>query len=211
MGATLAYLSNGRLEFGIGAGWYDEEYHRFGYEFPDAKVRVEQLDEALYIIKGLWKHGRFRFDGKYYKIDAICNPKPNNIKIMVGGSGNKLLKVAAKHADIYNHPFGSADEVKEKASIVKRYNKDIKISILLRAIIGKEEQVNRIINKIKDGNESVDDYIARVKDYTLFNDNAKDLLNSYIDSGVSHFIIHLFGLEDDLTLLDMLRGIIDDL
>lgn len=68
-------ISNNRLEFGIGAGWYEEEYHRFGYQFPNAKDRLEQLEEALEIIKGLWSNGKLKFVGKHYNVDAIRSQK----------------------------------------------------------------------------------------------------------------------------------------
>lgn len=211
MGATFAYLSNNRLEFGIGAGWYEEEYYRFGYQFPSAKVRLEQLEESLQIIKGLWENGRLKFDGKYYKIDAICNPKPDKIKIMVGGSGKRLIKIASKYADIYNHPFGTPEEVREKVRLLKEFNKDVEVSILLRAIIGNEEEINAIANKLKDSNESVKDYLKRVEDYTLIGNDSIELLNRYRDAGVTHFIIHLFGLEDNIDSMNMLKDIIDRL
>ncbi len=210
MGATFDYLSNNRLEFGIGAGWYEEEYNRFGYQFPNAKDRLEQLEETLEIIKGLWQYGRLKFDGKHYKIDAICNPKPKDIKIMVGGSSKRLLKIASKYADRYNHPFGSPEEVEEKIDMLKRYtNRDIEISILLRAIIGKN-RINSIVDKLKK-NESIEDYLSRVKDYTLIGENGIELLNRYKDVGVTHFIIHLFGLEDNIAAMDELKDMIDKL
>lgn len=208
MGATFDYLSNNRLEFGIGAGWYEEEYNRFGYQFPSARERLEQLEEALQIIKGLWSNGKFKFDGKHYKIDAICNPKPKGIKIMVGGSSKRLLKIASKYADRYNHPFGSPEEVEKKVREIKEYS-DIEISILLRAIIGKKSEIDSIANKLKKSEESIDDYLDRVKDYTLIGDNAVELLNRYKDVGVTHFIVHLFGLEDNIAAVDELKDIID--
>ncbi|RMF30014.1 MAG: LLM class flavin-dependent oxidoreductase [Candidatus Nitrosothermus koennekii] len=211
MGATFSYLSNNRLEFGIGAGWYEEEYYRFGYQFPSTKDRLEQLEESLQIIKGLWEHGRLKFDGKHYKIDAICNPKPDKIKIMVGGSSKRLIKIASKYADRYNHPFGTPEEVREKVRLLREYNKDVEVSILLRAIIGSKEEIDAIANRLKDDDESVKDYLKRVKDYTLIGNNSIELLNRYRDAGVTHFIIHLFGLEDNIDSMDRLKDIISRL
>ena len=202
MGATFDYLSNNRLEFGIGAGWYEEEYNRFGYQFPTANDRLEQLEEALLIIKGLWNDGRMKFDGKHYKVDAICNPKPNDVKIMVGGSGKRLMRIAGKYADRYNHPFGSPEEVKKKVREMREYS-DIEVSILLRAIIGNEDEVNSIANKLRDEHESIKDYLKKVRDYTLIGDDGIELLNRYMDAGVTHYIIHLFG--DVEQLKDMLN------
>jgi alkanesulfonate monooxygenase SsuD/methylene tetrahydromethanopterin reductase-like flavin-dependent oxidoreductase (luciferase family) len=120
--STLDIISNGRIELGIGAGWHEEEYRQYGYDFPTTPVRIEQLDEAISIIKAMWsKRNASSFKGKYYSIkDAICNPKPLQEPyptIMIGGSGEKhLLKVVAKHADRYNHPCGSVELLKQKIS-----------------------------------------------------------------------------------------------
>jgi alkanesulfonate monooxygenase SsuD/methylene tetrahydromethanopterin reductase-like flavin-dependent oxidoreductase (luciferase family) len=77
MAATLHFLSGGRLLFGIGAGWKENEYHAYGYDFPPSGVRVEQLAEALQIIKALWTDEQATFQGRYYRIEqAYCAPKP---------------------------------------------------------------------------------------------------------------------------------------
>src|SRR5205814_3673542 len=68
MGATLQFLSGGRFIFGIGAGWNEEEYRAYGYDFPSGSVRVEQLEEALQIIKAMWAEKKTTFNGKYYKV-----------------------------------------------------------------------------------------------------------------------------------------------
>ncbi|HLZ09425.1 MAG TPA: LLM class flavin-dependent oxidoreductase, partial [Chloroflexota bacterium] len=66
MAATLQHLSGGRFILGLGAGWNEAEYRAYGYDFPPAGVRVEQLDEAVQITKGLWTHEQFTFEGRHY-------------------------------------------------------------------------------------------------------------------------------------------------
>src|ERR687887_592986 len=124
--STLDIISSGRVELGIGAGWYEQEYVAYGYDFASNRTRIMQLDESLSILKAMWTEKYASFEGKYYKIkDAICNPKPiqkPHPLIMVGGSGEKyLLKVVARHADRYNLFFGSPDEIKRKISLLKEY------------------------------------------------------------------------------------------
>jgi F420-dependent oxidoreductase-like protein len=160
--STLDIISNGRIELGIGAGWYEEEYRQYGYDFPSTVVRIEQLDEAVSIIKAMWSKQKASFKGKYYSIkDAICNPKPLQKPyptIMIGGSGEKyLLRVVAKHADRYNHPCGSVDLLKRKISKLKehcasigRNPKEIEYSILISCLIGEEDKmIKDIINQRK--------------------------------------------------------------
>src|SRR5438105_1503076 len=68
MGATLQFLSGGRFILGLGAGWNEEEYRAYGYDFPPARVRVEQLEEALQIIKAMWTEEKTTFEGKHYSV-----------------------------------------------------------------------------------------------------------------------------------------------
>jgi alkanesulfonate monooxygenase SsuD/methylene tetrahydromethanopterin reductase-like flavin-dependent oxidoreductase (luciferase family) len=107
MGASFQFPSGGRFLLGIGAGWLEAEYKAFGYDFPPARVRVEQLEEALQIIKALWtepKVTKVTFSGKHYRVDeAVCEPKPDLIPpILVGAFKPKMLRIAAQHADEWN-------------------------------------------------------------------------------------------------------------
>jgi alkanesulfonate monooxygenase SsuD/methylene tetrahydromethanopterin reductase-like flavin-dependent oxidoreductase (luciferase family) len=104
MGAALQFLSGGRFLFGIGTGWLEAEYKAFGYDFPPARVRVEQLEEALQIIKGLWTGKKVTFSGKHYRVsEAECEPKPDPLPpIMVGAFKPKMLRITAKYADEWN-------------------------------------------------------------------------------------------------------------
>lgn len=104
MGATLQFLSGGRFLFGIGAGWHAEEYRAYGYAFPPAQVRVEQLEETLQIVKAMWTEKQATFAGVHYRVtDAYCEPKPNPAPaIMVGAFKPKMLRLAAKYGDEWN-------------------------------------------------------------------------------------------------------------
>lgn len=130
MASTLDVISNGRVEFAIGAGWFKEEFHAYGYEFPDTKERIEMLSESVAIIKEMWTKDDASFSGKYYSIDnAICNPKPiqrPHIPISIGGSGEKLLlKTVAEIADEWNCPASSALEFDKKYEALKKHCGDV--------------------------------------------------------------------------------------
>ena len=66
--STLDIISNARVELGMGAGWYEQEYVAYGYQFPANVSRIKQLDESLSIIKAMWKDKCASFEGKYYRI-----------------------------------------------------------------------------------------------------------------------------------------------
>ena len=104
--ATLDQISGGRMVAGLGTGWTETEFQMTGIPFPPIRERLEMLDEALTCIKSLWANERTNFSGKHYQFsDAILWPKPiqqPSPPIIVGGSGNGLLRIAARHADYLN-------------------------------------------------------------------------------------------------------------
>lgn len=110
MAATFDVISDGRLEFGIGAGWKKDEYDAYGITYPDHKERVERLAEALEIIKSMWTANSPSFDGKYYRIrGAVCEPKPiqkPHPPIWIGGSRSRILTLVARYADVWDLPIG---------------------------------------------------------------------------------------------------------
>jgi F420-dependent oxidoreductase-like protein len=124
--SSLDHISGGRLELGIGAGWMEEEYRAYGYSFPPVRERIEQLDEALEIIRRLFSEPRATFQGKYYAVDdAPNNPKPMqrpSPPITIGGSGERLLlRVVAKHADRWNCPINAAHELPRKLDVLRQH------------------------------------------------------------------------------------------
>jgi F420-dependent oxidoreductase-like protein len=119
--AGIDHMSNGRMEFGIGAGWKEEEYRAYGYDFPPAGIRVEQLREALEITLRLWQEDRATYRGKHYRIhDAVCAPKPvqrPHPPIWIGGAKARVMRLAARYADAFDlgrHGAGGADLTPEE-------------------------------------------------------------------------------------------------
>src|SRR5689334_4171455 len=104
MAATAQFLSGGRFILGIGAGWKEDEYKAYGYDYPGAGVRVDELDEALQIMRALWTEEQATVRGKHYQvIEAWCEPKPDPLPtIMIGGAKARMLRLVARHADWWN-------------------------------------------------------------------------------------------------------------
>jgi alkanesulfonate monooxygenase SsuD/methylene tetrahydromethanopterin reductase-like flavin-dependent oxidoreductase (luciferase family) len=116
MAAGVDHISDGRLEFGVGAGWKEDEYRAYGYDFPTPGDRVEQLRDGLEITRRLWQDDRATYHGKHYRIDdAVCAPKPTQRPrppIWIGGAGPRVMRVAARYADGFDlgkHGAGGAD------------------------------------------------------------------------------------------------------
>ena len=220
--STLDIISNGRVELGIGAGWYEQEYLAYGYDFPSDITRIMQLDESISIIKAMWTDNNNKhvsFQGKYYRVkDAICNPKPIQKPyppIMIGGSGERyLLKVVAKHADRYNLFFGSPDEMKRKISLLKEYckaigrdyKKDIEYSVVLPCIIREsEDEVSKVLVQNKRNDKTIEQYTQYLVNGIAIGTPEKIMrgISKYVDVGVRHFVIHFIGLSDaTLKLFD---------
>jgi probable F420-dependent oxidoreductase len=134
-GATLHLLSSGRFEFGIGAGYRPYDYTATGIPLDPASTRVERLEEALKIITGMWTQDRTSFSGKHYQVTEIEKagylPEGEHPKIMIGGGGRKMMRLAAQYADIVGiiarsgsrtgQPF---EEMKKRIIRVKNAAKD---------------------------------------------------------------------------------------
>jgi len=102
--ATLDLLSDGRFEFGLGAGWLRTDYERAGISLDSPSVRIERMTEALAVIKGLWAAGPVTFAGRHYRVrDLVGTPKPlqdPHPPVFIGGGGRRMLSLAARQADI---------------------------------------------------------------------------------------------------------------
>jgi len=104
--ATLDLLSEGRLDFGLGAGWLTADYEKSGIPLDGAGARIDRMEEGLKVIKGLWAGGEFSFSGRYYSVTGLeGSPLPvqkPHPPILLGGGGRKMLTIAGREADIVN-------------------------------------------------------------------------------------------------------------
>ena len=100
--ATLDILSEGRFELGLGAGWMTTDYAHSGIPFDPAPVRIDRLEEAVQVVRGLFSEGPCTFHGEHYRIDGLSgSPKPRpDLPIVIGGGGRRVLEVAGRHADV---------------------------------------------------------------------------------------------------------------
>ncbi|HET8844130.1 MAG TPA: LLM class F420-dependent oxidoreductase [Ktedonobacteraceae bacterium] len=152
MASTVDVLSHGRLDFGIGAGWYEHEYRAFGYDYPDAPTRLRYLREAVQIILKMWSDEEAVFEGKYYQIrGAINQPKgvqKPHIPMLIGGGGEKVtLKLVAQYGDACNvgnlEPEGIAHKfaiLREHCAAVGRDYESINRTVMLNCSIARTDE-----------------------------------------------------------------------
>jgi F420-dependent oxidoreductase-like protein len=127
--ATVDVISGGRLQMGIGAGWYEHEWRAYGYGFPPAGVRLERLEEGVQIMRDAWRDGRATFNGKHYQVDgAIVQPKPlqpGGIPLWIAGGGErKTLRIAAKYAQYTNYT-AEPEAFAHKSEILAKHCREV--------------------------------------------------------------------------------------
>lgn len=135
--ATADIVSEGRIEMGIGAGWYEHEWRAYGYGFPRAGERLARLREGVEIFRQMWTTGSATLDGTHYQVDgALCYPQPlqgtslpgsraNGIPIWIAGGGEKVtLRIAAEYAD-YTNFDGTPETFAAKSDILRGHCEDV--------------------------------------------------------------------------------------
>ncbi|HEY3334935.1 MAG TPA: LLM class F420-dependent oxidoreductase [Candidatus Limnocylindrales bacterium] len=127
---TLDVISGGRAMLGLGAAWFEEEHESFGFSFPPIKERMDRLDEALSIARGMFREERSSFSGRLYETRDVINvPRPvraGGPPILVGGGGEqRTLRIAAKHADMTHwFPLG-IEALAHKTDVLRGYCEEI--------------------------------------------------------------------------------------
>jgi len=127
--ATIDVISGGRVEMGIGGGWYEHEWKAYGYGFPRAGIRLGMLDEGVQIMRQLWSEGTASLDGQHYQVDgAICRPLPiqdGGPPLWIAGGGErKTLRTAAQYAS-YTNFDGTPETFVHKSEVLEGHCKDL--------------------------------------------------------------------------------------
>ena len=199
--STLDIISNGRIEFGLSAGWYENEIKSYGLPFPKASTRVEMLEEGVIIIKRMLTENQASFEGRHYTIkDAKCSPKPiqkPHPPIWIGGGGKKTLQLVAKYADGWNYGLCTYEEYLSKISILRNCCKAVgrdyeKIAKAWQAIMLLGQDDNEII-MLKN---RTDKWKKTVAILGTPNDIIGEIKRYMVIGGVRYFTIHFPDLPD---------------
>lgn len=170
--ATVDIISNGRLEFGIGAGWNEMEHTAYGIPLYTPGERIRRMGEACEVVRRLWTETRANFDGRYYQLkDALCEPKPIQKPyppITIGGGGEKLtLRMVALYANIWNFIGNGPEEFIRKSEILNQHCADVK-----RDPTTIQRSVQIFVNP-SDMNETI------------------TMADSFIKAGATHIVLNL--------------------
>jgi len=211
--ATVDQMSGGRVELGIGAGWYGREHSAYGIPFPETSDRFDHLEEQLEIVTGLWSsEGDFSFSGKHYElVDSPALPKPvqEKVPVLIGGSGKRRTPaLAARYADEFNVPFESVETtrtlfagVRSACEYAGRPAEDLVYSNALVLCVGADEaEVARRAATIGRGVDEL-----RANGVAGTPQEAVDTLASYAEVGASRVYLQMLDLAD-LDHLDLVAA-----
>jgi F420-dependent oxidoreductase-like protein len=201
---SVDHISGGRLNMGIGAGWFEPEHAAFGIDFKTVRERLEALDEACCIIKSMFTHERTTLHGKHYNVtDAFASPKPvqqGGIPIMIGGTGRKiLLKLVAKHADMWN-ATGSPSKLRELIDVIAAHGDDVdrdtaeieKTVMMPLCYTEDPDRQNMMCGLTAAMNETTPE---QARDSIMIGGKQEclDKVAAYVEAGVTHFIFMTFA------------------
>ncbi|MEW6269812.1 MAG: LLM class F420-dependent oxidoreductase [Thermodesulfobacteriota bacterium] len=203
MAASLDHVSGGRLNLGIGAGWFELEHRAFGIDFKTVPERLRALDEACQILKGMFSGEKFSFAGRHYDVrDAMGLPTPlqkPHPPIMIGGTGKKvLLRIVAQHADMWNC-FSSAERMRELIDVIRRHGdavardtEEIEKTVMMPLCYGGGSEREQFVTQLVAAMQQCAPEEARRRVMIGGKDECLETVARYRDAGVTHFIFMLF-------------------
>lgn len=204
MAASLDHISGGRLNLGIGAGWFEKEHADFGIDFKTVPGRLQALDEACQIIRGMFTQDRTTVHGKHYTVTgAMGLPKPLQRPyppILIGGTGKKvLLKLVAKHADMWNAAAG-AEQMREYIEIIDRHGEALKRdttaiekTVMMPLCYKADAEREQFVCQLMAGMRQLSPEAARKLVMIGDKQECLDTVERYSKAGVTHFIFMTFA------------------
>ena len=198
--STVDVMSNGRLLFGLGAGWYEHEWRAYGYGFPELRDRMRAFREACEIIHRMWTENYVVFDGEYYQVDrpinepkGVSDPHPS---FWIGGGGEKVtLKLVAKWGDACN-VGGNVERLKHKFDVLKghcedvgRDYKEIIRSTSINVYLLEEAEDPEEATKEARGSRSYEEYSREFMVGTA--EQISERLQPLVEAGANYFITYL--------------------
>jgi F420-dependent oxidoreductase-like protein len=219
MAACVDVLSGGRLDLGLGAGWYKGEHSMFGIALPPHEKRMEMLEEGVQVIKALWSGRPANFAGKHYRLEAAESyplPIQSQPTIIIGGRGEKVLKLIAKHATEWNCYFVGIEVFRQKSRWLDAFCAEIgrdpttlRRSLMTPFVVGEDEAT---VQRRIDAHRTVfPDLPPTITDWHAAGfiggspQQLVDQLKAFEEAGVERFMLQHNDL-DDLESLALLAN-----
>lgn len=214
--AAVDVLSGGRLDLGLGAGWHEGEHRMYGVNFPPLKTRLDMLDEGTQVIKALWQGQPVTFNGQHYRLEAAESyplPAQSSPVIVIGGKGERVLQLIAKHASEWNCAYVNVEQYRQKSryldeqcQAIGRNPATLQRSLMLPFVIGRDAAT---LQKRLDASRAMFGHLpANLTDWQaagLFGGSPQqvvDQMNEFVAAGVQRFMLQHNNL-DDLDSLEL--------
>jgi len=202
MASGIDVMSRGRLILGIGAGWYEHEYHAYGYEYPETPERLRMLRESLQVIKAMWTQDQATFEGRYYQVrGAINEPKPvqkPHPPIWIGGGGEKVtLKLVAQYGDGCNVGGDVAmvrhklDVLREHCETVGRDYDSVLKTMEFYTLFGDPREIDRVVADTARRAGQDESFIRSWHPHHGDAGEIAELIQAYAEAGIEYFIVNL--------------------
>jgi F420-dependent oxidoreductase-like protein len=206
--AAVDRVSGGRLVLGLGAGWQANEHEQYGIDLPSPRERLERFDEACQVVRGLLTQPRTTVTGQHYQVtDALCEPKPlqERLPLLVGGKGDRMLGLVARHADEWNM-WGLPETLAERAAVLDRHceKQDRDPATIRRS--------TQAFIRITDDAGEARDFVASVAGRPAVAgpvDRFAEAVQGWRDVGIDEVIVPDLALGDSAQRLEALDAIIE--
>jgi F420-dependent oxidoreductase-like protein len=220
---TVDRISGGRVDLGMGAGWWQEEHRTHGVPFPAIGERMEMLEEQLEIVHGLWSQEGFSFRGRHYTVEgASFLPKPvqrPHPPLIVGGKGGpRIARLAAGWADEFNRVGGTPEQVRESFARVRdaveragRPQESFTTSFMTWVFVGRtEDEWRSRADRARRRDPTAGPLAAYLEDVSMdcivgTVPRAIDRMHEYTEAGVQRFVLNQ-SLFDDLDMIELLAA-----
>ena len=201
MASTVDVMSQGRLLFGLGAGWYEHEWRAYGYGFPETRERMRAFREACQIIHRMWTEDEVQFDGEYYKLDKPIN-EPKGVSVphpsfWIGGGGEKVtLRLVARYGDACNLGGADVEKIRHKLAVLKGHCDDVgrdyeeitrSTSVNVYLIEEGDDPVSA--TELARGGTAYDEYSKEFMVGTP--EEIVERLRPMVDAGINYFIVYM--------------------
>ncbi|HTZ44676.1 MAG TPA: LLM class F420-dependent oxidoreductase [Jatrophihabitans sp.] len=217
MASTVDVASNGRLYAGIGAGWHEQEWRAYGYEWPELKDRMGAFGEAVQIIDGMWTQDAFEFKGKYYSVDKPYN-EPKGVRtphpsLWIGGGGEKVtLKLVAQYADATNVGDGDTEVIRRKLDVLRKhcetvgrdYDEIIKSTSLNVFPLAPGEEPRTAADERVRGGRSWEQFSDGM---VIGDEQIAESIAAVIEAGIDYVLLYVPGVAYDLELVSRVEEI----
>lgn len=211
--ATIDQMSGGRLDLGVGTGWMELEHVNLGLPFPDWKERWERLEDALDYLDAAFGDGPGKHEGPHYYLDADVKPKPQGLRLVIGGSGpNRTPTLAGQRADEYNFFITTPEQARARIAILRQAagDRNVEATVMGGALVGRtqsvfEERLARAAEKRKITPQELEDRYVSNGFPIGTPERVAETVAGLEEAGVERIYVQWLDLDD----LDAMKDTVD--